>query len=91
MPQHECRLLWFCAREAGKGEVMPAFEPAELRWRKSSTSDPSECVEVAAWQDFVLVRDSKNRAGPVLEVGLDGWRAFLRAAVSGLGRRSTLD
>jgi hypothetical protein len=66
---------------------MLAFEPAELRWHKSSASDPSECIEVAACGDgdFVLIRDSKDRAGPVLQVSLDGWRAFLRDAGSRLG------
>jgi hypothetical protein len=66
---------------------MPAFEPAGLRWHKSSASDPGECIEAAACRDFVLIRDSKDRAGPVLRVSLDGWRAFLRDAVSGLGSR----
>jgi hypothetical protein len=47
-------------------------------WRKSSASaDSGNCVEVAAWCSSVLVRDSRNRAGGVLEVTGDQWRAFL--------------
>jgi len=47
-------------------------------WRKSNASaDSGNCVEVAAWRSSVLVRDSRNRPGGVLEVSGDQWRAFL--------------
>ncbi|MGW7353374.1 DUF397 domain-containing protein [Streptomyces sp. NPDC054784] len=48
-------------------------------WRTSSYSagNGGECVEVAAGSGSVLVRDSKNSAGPVLSVHPDGWTAFL--------------
>jgi len=47
-------------------------------WRKSSASaDNGACVEVAAWHSSVLVRDSRNRSGGVLEVSREQWRTFL--------------
>ena len=49
----------------------------ELVWRKSSYSGGNgECVEVAATAQ-VLVRDSKNPAGPILAFDHLAWRAFL--------------
>jgi hypothetical protein len=38
----------------------------EVAWRKSSFSDPYNCVEVAWPAASLLVRDSKNPAGPTL-------------------------
>lgn len=46
-------------------------------WRKSSHSDDGNCVEVACAHEPVLVRDSKNTAGPVLRFGPEQWHAFL--------------
>ena len=47
------------------------------RWRKSSRSgsDGGNCVEVAAG-DLVLVRDTRDRQGPVLAFGRQAWEAF---------------
>lgn len=52
-----------------------------LTWRKSTYSgDPNgDCVEVARAEVAVLVRDSKNAAGPVLAFPVVQWRAFLNA------------
>jgi hypothetical protein len=49
-----------------------------LIWRKSSYSgnNGGQCVEIAA-RDVVLVRDSKNPRGPVLEVAPEMWREFI--------------
>jgi hypothetical protein len=49
-----------------------------LIWRKSSYSgnNGGQCVEIAA-RDVVLVRDSKNPRGPVLEVAPEIWREFI--------------
>ncbi|MEV5432809.1 DUF397 domain-containing protein [Streptomyces sp. NPDC052701] len=51
----------------------------ELEWIKSSysTADGPSCVEVAAVPDHVLVRDSKNPAGPRLTLAPTAWTAFL--------------
>ena len=46
-------------------------------WRKSSHSDDGNCVEVACTHEPVLVRDSKNSAGPVLRFDPTQWRAFM--------------
>jgi hypothetical protein len=51
----------------------------ELIWRRSTRTGPigGNCVEVATNPHRVLVRDSKDTEGPVLDVGRDDWRAFL--------------
>jgi len=48
------------------------------RWRKSSHSDSGSCVEVADnLPGRVLVRDSKDQAGPVLTFSPEAWSAFV--------------
>jgi len=50
-----------------------------LNWRKSSRSGESGgCVEVATSDSFVLVRDSRNQSGPVLEVKPAQWLRLVR-------------
>ncbi|KUJ69539.1 toxin [Streptomyces albus subsp. albus] len=59
-----------------------------LAWFKSSYSDSSngsECVEVAAASDAVLVRDSKNTQGPRLALTPTAWAAFVPYAGGGGG------
>ncbi|MDG4834686.1 DUF397 domain-containing protein [Solwaraspora sp. WMMD1047] len=54
---------------------------ADPRWRKSSRSNAngSACVEVAGnLPGRVLVRDSKDQAGPSLTFKPAAWSAFLR-------------
>lgn len=54
-------------------------------WRKSSRSNGTggDCVEVADnLPGRVLVRDSKDPAGPVLTFGPDTWRTFVAGAVA---------
>lgn len=54
-------------------EVSPA-------WRKSSRSGSNggACVEVAGnLPDRVLVRDTKDRSGPVLTFSPSAWSAFV--------------
>ena len=50
------------------------------RWRKSSYSggQGGNCVEVASHseRDRVLVRDTKDRAGPMLRFAPAAWRRF---------------
>jgi hypothetical protein len=49
-------------------------------WRKSSYSDNggTDCVEVGAPAnaDLVVVRDTKDRGGPVLRFSPAAWRRF---------------
>lgn len=52
----------------------------EPRWRKSSRSSGNQgnCVEVADnIPGTVLVRDSKDKAGPVLTFGPSAWSTFV--------------
>lgn len=50
-----------------------------LIWRKSSASGQGgECVEVATWKSSVLVRDSGDESGTVLELTSAQWLALLR-------------
>ncbi len=47
-------------------------------WRTSSyTGTAGNCIEVAATAGTVLIRDTKDREGPVLAVPAAAWRAFL--------------
>jgi Domain of unknown function (DUF397) len=46
-------------------------------WRKSTVSNPSECVEVAFVGESVLMRHSKDPSGPRLTFSLAEWAAFL--------------
>jgi hypothetical protein len=50
-------------------------------WRKSSFSESggSDCVEVAFRVTGAAVRDSKNTAGPVLDLSERTWRRFVSA------------
>ncbi|MFI2643427.1 DUF397 domain-containing protein [Streptomyces sp. NPDC018610] len=52
---------------------------AKVEWIKSSysTADGPDCVEVAPLPDHVLVRDSKNPAGPRLALTPTAWAGFL--------------
>ncbi len=57
-------------------------------WHKSTYSNNGgECVEVAdnlaAEHGIVLVRDSKDPAGPILTFTRGEWTAFLRGAAAG--------
>lgn len=48
-------------------------------WRKSSASGSgADCLEVATWESSVLVRDSSDRPGTVLEFTQVQWRGFVQ-------------
>lgn len=51
----------------------------ELAWFKSSYSGSQgdSCVEVAATEQAVCVRDSKDVTRPHFAVGRDGWSRFV--------------
>jgi hypothetical protein len=64
---------------------MGATMAAELRWIRSSFSDGSapQCVEFAVdAQGTVLVRDAKDRSGPLLAFSVSAWTVFVLAASS---------
>ena len=53
-------------------------------WRKSSHSnDQGACVEVAAGDGWVAVRDSTDPAGPVLAFPRGAWAPFLAGVRAG--------
>ncbi|WP_250290987.1 DUF397 domain-containing protein [Streptomyces atroolivaceus] len=56
-----------------------------LAWKKSSYSsgEGGQCVEVAAADTAVHIRDSKQSGGPTLRVGAVQWTTFVRMAARG--------
>lgn len=52
-------------------------------WRKSSFSNPDNCLEVALVDGGVAVRDSKNPSRAPLLFDNGEWRAFVRGAAGG--------
>jgi hypothetical protein len=58
--------------------------PADAPFRKSSFSAPDAgCVEVAVADGRLLVRDTKNPDGSVLEFTVSEWDAFVRGVRAG--------
>jgi predicted secreted Zn-dependent protease len=56
----------------------------KLLWRKSARSAANgHCVEFAPVPGAVLVRDSKDTAGPVLTFEEAGWNGFLAGVRAG--------
>jgi len=53
------------------------IDRALLTWIKSSRSNAGNCVEMALAGEVVLLRDSKDPDGPLLQFTMDAWRAFL--------------
>ena len=54
-----------------------------LTWRRSSFCASGECVEIAARDGMVLVRDSKAPLAGTLSFNADEFRTFVRAVVAG--------
>jgi hypothetical protein len=54
------------------------MELTEANWRKSSHSgnNGGACIEIGVRADGVLVRDTKDRGGPVLALSPVAWRKF---------------
>ena len=60
------------------------MQDADLIWRKSTRSGAAgHCVEVANVPSTVLVRDSKDAAGPVLAFGATDWAGFIAGIRAG--------
>lgn len=60
------------------------MDVTEPLWRKSTRSGNGECVEVADnIPGRVLVRDSKDEAGPVLSFTPRAWSAFVATLADG--------
>lgn len=54
-----------------------------IRWRISSRSQNTNCVEVAPLGHQVGMRDSKDRGGPVLLFARERWQDFVTSAKDG--------
>ncbi|HEY1823157.1 MAG TPA: DUF397 domain-containing protein [Trebonia sp.] len=55
-------------------------------WRKSKASGGSgNCVEIAREGQSLLVRDSRNPSGAILEFSRGQWSAFMRTIRHGNG------
>ncbi|MFF3377588.1 DUF397 domain-containing protein [Streptomyces sp. NPDC002680] len=57
----------------------------ELAWFKSSYSGSQgdSCIEVAAAEQAICVRDSKDLTRPHFAIGREGWTSFVRYAAHG--------
>jgi hypothetical protein len=55
----------------------------EMAWRKSSYSAANGCVEVAPLDNYVAVRDSKDRNANFLVFTRFEWRDFLQGIYAG--------
>ena len=52
-------------------------------WRRASFCDNSSCVEVANGNNFVAMRDSKVKGGPMLSYTRQEWAAFIAGVKAG--------
>ena len=62
---------------------MPDSDAVALSWRKSSASASGDCVEVAAQNGYVLLRDSKRKRPHHLMFTYSEWEDFLSGTRSG--------
>lgn len=61
-----------------------SVEVRDLQWRTARRSvGNGACVEVAPTAGTILIRDSKDKDGPVVQYPGGSWRAFLEAAKTG--------
>jgi hypothetical protein len=64
--------------------IPKSLEVSDLRWRTARRSAGNgACVEVAPAAGTVLVRDSQDQAGPIVQYPGSSWRTFLGAAKMG--------
>jgi uncharacterized protein DUF397 len=59
------------------------MERPDLGWRTSTYSREQYCVEVAAMDDDVVMRNSKDPDGPALRLTRPEFRAFIHSAQQG--------
>ena len=62
---------------------MRSAQPESMSWRKSSRSNPNDCVELAWPAAGGAVRDSKNATGPILMFGESGLARLVADAKTG--------
>jgi len=61
----------------GNGGPLVIVKSNRVAWRKSSVSGSENCVEVAAAEGSVLIRNSKDPHGPMLTFSGPEWAWFL--------------
>lgn len=54
-----------------------------VSWMRSSFCSDTACIEVAALDDGVVVRDSKHHDQPFLRFSQAEWRTFIDAVAAG--------
>lgn len=57
---------------------MHEIELSVLVWRTPTTSEETNCVQVAAVDGHVLVRDSKHAGNGLLTFSTTAWMCFLQ-------------
>jgi hypothetical protein len=83
------RTVYTQSQESEGGLVVRAIDSVLVRspaleWRKSRASENGEnCVEVAVTGPSVWIRDSRDKAGPVLVVEYGRWREFVERVRDG--------
>lgn len=59
---------------------MTDLNPDGIPWRKSSWSvGDGHCIEIAIMDSTVLIRDSKDRKGPILTLSVAAWHSLVQA------------
>lgn len=58
-------------------------EPQVTSWRRAAFCGTGECVEVAARDGLIMVRDSKDPDGAILRCSEQEWLAFVSGIKSG--------
>jgi hypothetical protein len=66
-----------------EGWIVPTFDGVGIKWRKSSASGLTNCVEVAQLGGQVGLRDSKHPDGPALFVSAETFTEFLAGIKAG--------
>jgi predicted secreted Zn-dependent protease len=54
-----------------------------LTWRTAHSCDGGACVEVAADQNIILIRSSRQPGGPLLEYTPEEWHEFVSGIKKG--------
>ncbi|MEO3809618.1 DUF397 domain-containing protein [Sphaerisporangium sp. B11E5] len=55
----------------------------DARWRSATRCNTGNCVEVAATDGWIAVRDSKDPSNPALLYTESEWQAFIEGAKNG--------
>ncbi len=70
-------------RRTDERSIVDELDTARLTWWKSSYCADNTCIEVAWIENHVLIRNSKDQRGPVLEFSRSEWAAFANGVRDG--------